>query len=74
MFIASEIFVFRTNVRTRRLAIQLCKSLEKQGLAQKATLDLDDCDRVLRVESIRAGTVDIQKLAIGMGVSIEELA
>ena len=73
MFIEHEIYVFRTDVRTRRLADRLCKNLEKQGLAQRATVDLDDCDKVLRVETRQPAMTKIQALAAVLGVKIEEL-
>lgn len=73
MFMASQILVFRTDLRNRRSAQKLCKSLQQQGLAAKATVDMQDCDRVLRVESFDAGARDIFQLALALGIHIEEL-
>lgn len=71
MFIFPLIYVFRTNVRTRRQAVLVCENLKKQGLAHKATFDLQDCDRVLRVETMTGNAFDVMNIVLNMGVSIE---
>ncbi|MFD0766545.1 hypothetical protein ACFQZI_16920 [Mucilaginibacter lutimaris] len=42
--------VFKTNVRQKRVSKTLVKALTKQFPATKVNFDLDDCDKVLRVE------------------------
>ncbi|NUN99373.1 MAG: hypothetical protein HUU01_02020 [Saprospiraceae bacterium] len=73
MFVADHIFVFRTNVHTLRQAEDLCNQLQGLGLVSRATLDLEDCDRVLRVESHVAVASEIEKVAREMNIYIEEL-
>lgn len=73
MFIFPLIYVFRTSVRTRREASRVCEQLKKQGIVRKATLDLDDCDRVLRVETMYGNIQDVMRMVLEMGVSIEIL-
>ena len=73
MFDTTQILVFRTDLRDRHSAQKLCKNLEDQGFAEKATVDMEDCDRVLRIESNRSEAEDIQQIAEEMGVRIEEL-
>ncbi len=43
--------VFRTDVSRKRLARTLVKSLSDQFPGYKISIDLADCDKVLRVES-----------------------
>lgn len=47
----TEVEVFRTNVSTRRAAAGLLRELRARFPACRITFDLDDCDRVLRMES-----------------------
>jgi len=42
--------VFKTNVRTRRHARQLLHQIHVTFAHYRANFDLDDCDRILRVE------------------------
>jgi hypothetical protein len=74
MFIAALILVFRTDTRTLQEAKKLCNNLLKSRLAERATLDLDDCDRVLRVVTSSASPCDIEKMVRAMGINIEELS
>ncbi len=73
MVVDARIFVFRTNVRTRREATLLCNQLHLSGLASRATVDLEDCDRVLRVETDVAEIAEIERLVRGLNIQIEEL-
>lgn len=42
--------VFKTDVRQKRISQMLVKALGKQFPASKINFDLEDCDRILRVE------------------------
>jgi hypothetical protein len=68
-----NIYVFRTNVGDAELAQDICRSLEQAGLASRATLDLEDCDRVLRVVSRDSGEPEIVQEAVRFGIRIESL-
>jgi hypothetical protein len=47
----SEVEVFQTNVPNRRTAAALLRQLQQQFPTCRITFDLDDCDRILRVQS-----------------------
>jgi len=53
------VLVFKTNVQERELAQQLTQQLLSCFSECKITFDLDDCDKVLRVEG---STVDADKI------------
>ncbi|MEB0249809.1 hypothetical protein QN344_06655, partial [Mucilaginibacter sp. 5B2] len=42
--------IFKTNVRQKRISKMLLKALLEQFPARKINFDLDDCDKILRVE------------------------
>jgi hypothetical protein len=48
--------VFKTNVKSQEQAHMFLTQLRKTYAAYKANFDLEDCDRILRVECI-SGTV-----------------
>ena len=52
--------VFKTNVRARSHANMLVGQIHKVFNGYEANFDLDDCDKVLRIESsgIRPGAVE----------------
>jgi hypothetical protein len=49
--------VFKTNVHNRRTASLLLEQIHKMYADYSANFDLDDCDRILRVECT-SGSVD----------------
>jgi hypothetical protein len=42
--------IFRTNVKNRKLAERILKNLQQQLPEYQFNFDLDDCDRILRVQ------------------------
>ena len=42
--------VFKTNVRARRHARQLVRRIHETFAGYRANFDLEDCDRIMRVE------------------------
>lgn len=67
--------VFKTNVEQETQAAKLLAALVDYFPAYKINFDLQDCDKILRVES-RDGTIDNSRIieAIGdFGYAIEEL-
>ncbi|TGE26460.1 hypothetical protein [Hymenobacter metallicola] len=53
--------VFKTNVRAQRQARLLLKQIHQTFTQYRANFDLDDCDKILRVES-RSGTIPASSL------------
>jgi len=43
--------VFKTNVRTKKQASKILTELSIQYPTAKVNFDLDDCDKILRIES-----------------------
>lgn len=57
--------VFRTNVCEERDAIQLFVHLQKTNPQYKVNFDLDDCDKILRIES--SENVDSENIIFLLG-------
>jgi hypothetical protein len=45
-----DLFIFRTNIKEKEDFVRLKNDLEKKPGIHSCTIDLEDCDRVLRVE------------------------
>jgi hypothetical protein len=54
--------VFKTNVKNKSQARQILKSLKKNFPQLKINFDLDDCDKILRVEGTDISTCAIIEL------------
>ncbi len=68
--------VFRTNIAAEAVALGVRRALHQQFAALRISFDLDDCDRILRIESPHAGPeLWAQVLAVvrGLGVAIDVL-
>ena len=69
--------VFRTNVAAAWQAAAVVRALHNRFPALTATLDLDDCDRVLRVESCHGAGPALWQQVLGvvraLGVEIDVL-
>jgi hypothetical protein len=46
-----DLFIFRTNIDHQSQFTRVKKELQKLGTIQSCTIDLEDCDRVLRIKS-----------------------
>ena len=55
--------VFKTNVYTRRYASKLVNQIHKTFTMYKANFDLDDCDKILRVQCIQ-GSISSRALIL----------
>ncbi|HMG09035.1 MAG TPA: hypothetical protein VK609_11025 [Mucilaginibacter sp.] len=55
--------VFKTNVCTRRYANKLVNQIHKTFTMYKANFDLDDCDKILRVQCIQ-GSISSRTLIL----------
>lgn len=47
-----EVFVFKTSVETQKDIHKLDKKLDSYRCIKKWNFDLEDCDKILRIESI----------------------
>ncbi|HLX67256.1 MAG TPA: hypothetical protein VKR41_09685 [Puia sp.] len=67
--------VFRTNVEDWQIALQIILFLEQVFTQSRINFDLDDCDRVLRVESRHESIEEavIQLMVTRWGYSCEPL-
>ena len=68
-----SIGVFKTNIGKHQEANHVCNQLKIDGLISRATVDLSDCDRILRTVSSCINTAEIILAVQSMGYSIEEL-
>lgn len=65
--------VFKTNVCEQRTVQRLIKKLLRQYPDARINFDLEDCDRVLRVEGIRLCVQQIMATLLKEGFVCEEL-
>ncbi|WP_046242893.1 hypothetical protein [Hymenobacter terrenus] len=68
--------VFKTNIDTVATGTTVMRALRQRFPALQASLDLDDCDRVLRVLAPQPGQqpwVQVMVLVRSLGVQIEVL-
>lgn len=65
--------VYKTNVLEQEHADMLCNLVEQELIVQRANFDLEDCDKILRVES--SDNIDDQVIALLRlyGFTCEEL-
>lgn len=68
-----QIGVFKTNIHKRPEANRVCNHLKMNGLVTRATVDLSDCDRVLRTVSTKSNLAEIILAVQTLGFMIEEL-
>ncbi len=65
--------VFKTNVETQETASSICGSICRRPGILSATFDLDDCDRILRVEGAVIDNHHIKSLVEKMGYECQVL-
>lgn len=65
--------IFKTNVATKKQAKVILSRLSKIYPELKINFDLDDCDRILRVEGITIGREKIAELVTLEGFTCEIL-
>lgn len=68
-----DILVFRTDIRTRRQAANICNILTMREGVMRCTVDVQDCDKVLRVEVKWPDREHIVQAVRQQGFFIEEL-
>ena len=65
--------VFKTNINTRAEAEVICKLLSGQLLSCCIKFDLEDCDRVLKIEGAKFNAPEIIELVTNCGYQCEVL-
>jgi hypothetical protein len=68
--------VFKTNVHSAQDALDLISALKKTFPSFNINIDMEDCDRVLRIESY-GGYIDVARIEVTVkekGYSIEPLS
>ena len=69
-----QVLVFSTDLNSTQQAEAVRYQLTRSGLADRVAFDLDDCDRVLRVETDAASVGQIEQSVRELGVAISEMA
>ncbi len=70
---ATMIYVFKTSVKSKKAARLLSPHLDKLVSASHWNFDLQDCDRILRIDSQNVIPEKITKLLQDSGFDCEEL-
>jgi hypothetical protein len=65
--------VFKTNVNDKRQAHELVSMLSQKFVEAKINFDLEDCDKVLRIESTQIHNDSIVNILVGAGFTCEQL-
>jgi hypothetical protein len=65
--------VFKTNIEDRRLAARLRAELELLFPGTRINFDLEDCDKILRIESAACIKAEIEAVMATKGFWCEEL-
>lgn len=73
-FDMAQVLVFKSNIHDRMEAKALCMALASVPGVERCTVDLEDCDRVLRVQGDQLESNTLVKIVGDWGIGIEELA
>lgn len=65
--------VFRTNVQDLRISFQIVQRLQLQFPDSSINFDLEDCDRILRIEGRMINNVEVIRLLNACGYFCEAL-
>lgn len=68
-----QVLVFSTDLNSPQQAEAVRYQLTRSGLADRVAFDLEDRDRVLRVETEAASVGEIEQCVRDMGILISEL-
>jgi len=68
-----ELFIFRTNIKEMLEFVRLKRDLEEIRGIHGCTIDLEDCDKVLRVECENVSIEEIVEKVSGHGFLCQEL-
>jgi hypothetical protein len=67
------IYIFKTNVQEKTTANDLLSLLAKRFPGADINIDLDDCDKVLRIETNSATVTDVINTVTKSGYTCSEL-
>ncbi len=70
----SQVLVFKSDISTRMEAMALCTALRSVPGVSRCSIDLEDCDHVLRVQCEQLESHSLVRIVRDWGVRIEELA
>lgn len=72
---SSRIKVYKTDVSSRSEADNILHSIQKQFREYDVSIDLEDCDKVMRIESLNAPVDDatVKTIVSARGHHIERL-
>lgn len=70
---AGMILIFKTSLQTKRDCQQLAPLLDDQAGIDQWTVDLTDCDKVLRIVSRGTGATTIETIVRSIGFDCCEL-
>ena len=70
----ADLFIFRTNIPNRMEFLRVKHSLSNSFPVLGCTIDLEDCDKVLRVECENIPVATIVQEVASQGFLCEELA
>ena len=68
-----EVLIFRTNVNTPKAIKKLAPLLNGHLFISKWNFDLQDCDKILRIEASAKISEEVIKILRGKGFDCEEL-
>ncbi|WP_026995518.1 hypothetical protein [Flectobacillus major] len=68
-----DIFIFKTNINSIHQATLVYQALNLPEYI-RVNIDLDDCDKILRVESTHSDSQSIIQTILSLGFTCEELS
>lgn len=71
--LVQEVLIFRTNVDTPKAVRRLAPLLNGHLFISKWNFDLEDCDKILRIETAAKISEEIIKILRSRGFDCEEL-
>ncbi|MCC6462439.1 MAG: hypothetical protein IT260_18370 [Saprospiraceae bacterium] len=69
----TSVFVFQTDIHSSREAVVVCHYMQALDGVLRCTIDLDDCDKVLKVEGSPYCKTTIEQSVSALGFFIREL-
>ncbi len=72
-FAPADVLVFKSDIQTRVEAMALCTALNSIPGVERCTVDLEDCDKVVRVQGDCLESSCLRRIVQDWGVHIEEL-
>ena len=67
------VYVFKTSVKFKKQIKEIAQELDKITEIQKWNFDLEDCDKILRIETTKLKPKEITNLLNSLGFNCNEL-